>query len=136
MDQLSSLPSQPSQLPLISRLAFKPQGFPGRRKERFQGIAPHSELGARSWLACSACQNSGASNHFLCLFLPFLSPLPYLPFCLPLLLFSVSPLPIPPLSSPSVLVFLSPSLGPDSYGFQVPHSYFRYNKTEARRGSQ
>lgn len=33
-------------------------------------------------------------------------------------------------------VFLPPSLGPDSYGFQVPRSYFRYNKTEARRGSQ
>lgn len=66
--------------------------------------------------------------------LPLPSSLP--PFCLPFLLSSVSPLPIPPLSSHSVLVFLPPSLEPDSYGFQVPRSYFRYNKTEARRGSQ
>lgn len=99
MDQLSSLPSQPSQLPLISRLSFKPQGFPGRRKERFLGIAPHSELSARRLLACSACQNSGGSNHFLCLFLPFLSPLPYLPFafpsCFPLFLLSSSLLSLP-----------------------------------------
>lgn len=60
MDQLSSLPSQPSQLPLISRLSFKPQDFPGRRKERFLGIAPHSELSARRLLAQLVRTQEGA----------------------------------------------------------------------------
>lgn len=130
--QFPSFSAQPTS-PHLSA-CFQTAGLPRQEEGEVPGHC--SSLRARRLLACSACQNSGGSNHFLCLFLPFLSPIPYLPFCLPLLLFSVSPLPIPPLSSPSVLVFLSPSLGPDSYGFQVPHSYFRYNKTEARRGSQ
>lgn len=115
MDQLSSLPSQPSQLPLISRLSFKPQGFPGRRKERFLGIAPHSELSARRLLSLSELRRE-QSLPLSISSLPLPSSLP--PFCLPFLLSSVSPLLIPSLSSHSVLSFFLPLLDLIPMGFR------------------